>query len=100
MDAQKCNVLTDLYHGKFIPEHLLFTNVPETPGNAELIALQHKIHDSVSPEIWRMIDESYSMISDLDMLSKERVFVCGYQTATKLFLAGLGQDVTDIAFAK
>lgn len=100
MEEQKTNILTDLYHGKFIPEYLLFANAPEHPGNIELIALQQKIRDSVSTEIWRMIDESYSMISYQDMLSKERVFVCGYQTATKLFLAGIGQEVTDITFSK
>lgn len=33
MEEQKSNVLTDLYHGKFIPEYLLFTNAPEQPGN-------------------------------------------------------------------
>ena len=93
MEEQKSNILIDLYHGKFIPEDLLFTNAPDSPENIQLIELQHKIRDSVSSEIWHMIDQSYSMIDDQELLAKERVFVCGFQAATKLLLAGLGQDV-------
>ena len=97
---QRTNILTDLYHGNFIPEDLLFSNAPYNSANTELSDLQNKIHDSVSSEVWRMIDQSYSMISYQDMLAKERVFLCGFQTATKLLLAGLGQDITDISFSK
>jgi len=100
MDHQRSNILTDLYHGNFIPEDLVFSNAPPNPGNAELIELQNKIRDSVSSEVWKMINQSYSMINMQEVLAKERVFVCGFQTATKLLLAGIGHDITDIDFAK
>jgi len=87
-------ILIDLYHGNYIPEDLISDfSLNNKAANDQTLQLQREIRKSVDPELWDLINQSYSMLSELEMREKECAFVLGFQTGVKLLLSGLDQDL-------
>lgn len=86
--------LRELYHGNF-DAGLIADRETLDYYNSEVVKAQQKVKESVEPEIWKLIEHSYTIIGASNTIGNEYAFSCGFQTAFKMMAAGLSAPATN-----
>lgn len=82
--------LRELYHGNF-DAGLIADRETLDYYNSEVVKAQKEAKEIVTPEVWKIIEHSYTVIGASNTVTNEYAFSCGFQTAFKMMAAGLSE---------
>lgn len=82
------NFLADLYHGTYDPSDLPNTEA-ETELMSEIISCQQQLRETVTPDVWALIERYGSLLSRRGVTDREQAFATGFRTAMTMLAAGL-----------